>query len=429
MATLYWRGDADAVVGVRTASIDSVDATPANNTFFVTIGGVAISAVGDTDVATTATNLRASLNASTHPYFAAITWSGSTGDIIGTADTAGVPFVAVLTETGAGTGAVTDFATTTASAGPSDWSTGDNWFTSGGSQGTVPASADDVIIANAASHIVYGLDQNAIALNSLSIHLSFTGKIGMERNTFYTAANGQTTDTTKVEYREDYLKIGTELLDIGQVFGTGTNAGSTRIKINNVDAAASTTTVHNTATSGDTPHPAVRLLNTHASSTLLVRRASGGVGVAIDEPGETTTFLSITISDNSTATRVITGDGLTLTTWTQNGGTNLLRLVEDGVLTTCNVRGGSLVTNGDWTLTTLNITAGTIAANHSRVSGDSITTANLTAGSTNSRGSAAARTWVTVNMGDDATLTADSNLTITTFNEPTTPFSMSIFPV
>ena len=73
MATLYWRGDATAVAQVHTASIDSVDGTPANNTFTVTIGGVAIDAVGDTDVATTATNLRASLNASTHPYFAAIT--------------------------------------------------------------------------------------------------------------------------------------------------------------------------------------------------------------------------------------------------------------------------------------------------------------------------------------------------------------------
>ena len=97
MATKYWLGVADAVAQVGTASIDSVDGTPANNTFTVTIGGVAISAVGDTDVATTATALRASLNASTHPYFAAITWSGGTGDIIGTADTAGAPFVAALT--------------------------------------------------------------------------------------------------------------------------------------------------------------------------------------------------------------------------------------------------------------------------------------------------------------------------------------------
>ena len=84
MAQVNWRGGTTAVAQVDTASIDSVDGTPANNTFFVTIGGVVISAVGDTDVATSATNLRASLNASVHPFFAAITWSGSTGDIIGT---------------------------------------------------------------------------------------------------------------------------------------------------------------------------------------------------------------------------------------------------------------------------------------------------------------------------------------------------------
>src|SRR3990167_1389847 len=65
-----------------TLTLRLVQATPGNNTFTVTIGGVVISVVGDTDVATTATALRAALNASTHPYFAAITWSGTAGDII-----------------------------------------------------------------------------------------------------------------------------------------------------------------------------------------------------------------------------------------------------------------------------------------------------------------------------------------------------------
>jgi hypothetical protein len=178
MATLYWRGDATAVAGVETGSVDTVSGTPSDSTYTVTIGGVAIDEVGDTDVATTATNLRATLNASTHPYFAAITWSGSAGDIIGTADTAGVPFIAALTVAG-GTGTVTDFVETTASAGPSDWSTGENWVNAAtGATGTIPASADDVVIENSTNSIVYGLDQNAVALDSLEIRLSFTGKIG-----------------------------------------------------------------------------------------------------------------------------------------------------------------------------------------------------------------------------------------------------------
>jgi hypothetical protein len=385
MATLYWRGDATAVAGVETGSVDTVSGTPSDSTYTVTIGGVAIDEVGDTDVATTATNLRATLNASTHPYFAAITWSGSAGDIIGTADTAGVPFIAALTVAG-GTGTVTDFVETTASAGPSDWSTGENWVNAAtGATGTIPASADDVVIENSTNSIVYGLDQNAVALDSLEIRLSFTGKIG---------------DSTKAEYREDYLKIGAEVVDIGQAFGTGTQSGSTRIKIDNVDAAATTTTIHNTATTGDTPYPAVRLLVTHASSTL----------------------------DSTPSTRIVTGEGLTLTTWTQTGGSNLLRVVDAGTVTTVNVSGGSLVTQGDFTITTLNATGGTSSMNHSRTAGISITTANLTSGTVRTRSTATARTWTTVNLGDEISLLADSNLTITTLNEPTDPYNLTISP-
>ena len=74
MSAIYFLGTATAVAQVHTGSIDSLDATPANNTFTVTIGGVAISQVGVTDVATTAAALVVLLNASTHPYFAAKSW-------------------------------------------------------------------------------------------------------------------------------------------------------------------------------------------------------------------------------------------------------------------------------------------------------------------------------------------------------------------
>lgn len=430
MTTYYWRGDADSVAGVETASIDSVDGTPANNTFTVTIGGVSISAVGDTDVATTATNLRASLNdADAHIYFSSITWSGTGGDIIGTADTAGVPFEAALTVSGGGTGTVTDFATTTASAGPSDWSTGANWVNaSTGASGTVPASTDDVIIENSDSLIVFGLDQSAVELDSLQIRLSFTGKIGMERNEFVTSADGATVDdtTSKSEYREDYLKIGAAVVSIGEVFGTGTQSGSTRIKIHNVDSAATATSVHATATTGDSPYPAVRLLVDHASSTLEVLSAAGGVGIAVDEPGETTSLTTVTVTDQTASTRVVCGPGLTLTNWIQLGGVNLLRVVDAGTLTSCQCKGGTLVTQGDFLISTLDMTGGTAILSHVRSTGISITTANLTAGSADSRGTTASRTWTTVNLGDEAILTSDDSLTITTLNQPSTPYTMSL---
>lgn len=102
---------------VSTAVITAYDTA---TTYKVTIGGVVVSVVGQGGTtATTATALRTALNASTHPYFAAITWSGSGSDITGTADTAGVPFIATSSVT-AGTGTFSAFSTTTASAGPND---------------------------------------------------------------------------------------------------------------------------------------------------------------------------------------------------------------------------------------------------------------------------------------------------------------------
>ncbi|MCP5017114.1 MAG: hypothetical protein GY938_17860, partial [Ketobacter sp.] len=242
MATKFWLGIADTVAQVHTASIDSVDGTPADNTFTVTIGGVAISAVGDTDVATTATALRASLNASTHPYFTGITWSGTAGDIIGTSDTAGIPFVAALTETGVGSGAVTDFAVTTASSGPNDWGAGDNW-----SDGSIPGNGDTVIFRENSVNVCWGLDQNAVTINDLFIEKSYTGKIGLDRSVLVTSADGETTVTTKPEYRDHYLKIDYDVLEIGKHVGAGNPTGSGRIKIDNQYTGVSTSTIFGTA--------------------------------------------------------------------------------------------------------------------------------------------------------------------------------------
>lgn len=428
MATLYWRGDADAVAQVATGSIDSVSGTPSDTTYTVTIGGVTVSVVGDTDVNTTASNLRAALVAATHLYFkaATIVWTGATDEIIGTAAVPGVPFIATLTAAG-GTGTVTDFAATVASAGPNDWSTGDNWVNAAtGVVGTIPASTDTVIIENTSVSIAYGLDQNAILLDDLRIDKSFTGKIGLDRTSFATSVPGDVVDATKAEYREHYLKIGAEFVDIGQVFGPGTATGSTRIKINNVDTSASTTTIHDTASTGDGIFPAVRLLNDNASSTLEVKRAVGGVGVAIDEPGETTSFATITVSDRTASSKVFTGAGLTLTTWIQNGGSCSLKAIAAGTITTITVNGGTLVTIGDFTVTTLNVNGGTVNADHERISGVAVTTANINAGVVSLRGSSVARTWTTVNLGVGSTLVADSDITITTLNEPSDPYRIDI---
>lgn len=417
MATKYWLGTATAVAQVHTASIDSVDATPANNTFTVTIGGVAISAVGDTDVATTATNLRASLNASTHPYFAGITWSGTAGDIIGTADTAGVPFVAALTETGAGTGAVTDFAVTTASAGPCDWATADNW-----SDGSIPATNDTIIFADNSVNVSFNLDQNALAINDLFIEQTYTGKIGLNRNALVTSADGETVDTTKPEYREDYLRIDVDSIEIGKHVGTGTAIGSQRLKIDNTNTGASTTKVFNTANTGaETNLPPTRLLYNSTTADIFIR--GGSVGLADDEPNETSIMGDLYL--NGVNSRVFCGDGCQLQTVVQTNGRSLIQSTTTVV--SIDLIEGLMTLEGDFTATTINVEDGTLIPNHDASAGVAITTLNINGGFVDATRTSELRTWTTVNLKVGASIKVNSDLvTMTNFNDPSGEYTIQV---
>ena len=143
MSTYRWVGTADAVKQVASCAIASVDATPANNTFSITIGGVAVTVTGTSTAAATAAALLTELQNSTHPYFTAITWANPSGaTITGTAVTAGVPFVFAISKAGVGTGTVTAYSVTTANAGPNVWAAAN--FT----PQTLPANGDTVIFEN-----------------------------------------------------------------------------------------------------------------------------------------------------------------------------------------------------------------------------------------------------------------------------------------
>ncbi len=409
MATVYWEGHAEAVAQVDTGSIDSVDATPANNTFTVTINGQAVSVAGDTDVATTAGNLVAALNASLNPYFKGITWANpSSGTITATADNAGEPFTAALTETGAGTGTVTDFSNTTASAGPNDWSTADNW-----SGGAVPVNADDVIIRDSNINILWGLDQSAVDLTSLTIEASYTGLIGLPRNRFTTNASGSSFSSTKVEYRQTYLDIGWTTARIGLVTALG-GAGSERLKLDNDKSGSSTTTIYSTAsTSKDAGLPAVRLLAAHANADVYVRSSPAGVGIAVDTPGETSTVGVVSISaPTGSNSNVFIGDGVTLTTYQQTGGQAVLDAA--ATITSVTLDGGSLRTEGTQAITTVNVSAGTLAHN----STGTVTTLNQTGGTVTTAESNEARTITTYNLDGGTLVSDDAYLTITTLDHP-----------
>lgn len=405
MADVYWIGGAAAVVQVEDGSIDSVDGTPANNTFTLTVGDAVVSQVGDTDVATTAAALVVLAEASVHPHMSAITWTNpSAGNITGTADVAGVPFVAVLTETGAGTGAVTDFTTTTASAGPTDWSTAANW-----SGGAVPVSADTVLVDKSDTSLLFGLDQNAVAVTTVDLRNNL--KVGLPWDKFTTSADGTTTNASYREYRQTYLKIDYDRTDIGLYFGSGTNTPPTRVKLEQVSTAASVTRVHTTGSAADTGLPVVRIKAADADADLFV--LGGTVGVSV-EPGGTTTIGEVVVESTTSATRLNVGVGATLTSYRQRGGTGLLAPT---AVTTVDCDGGTLTVEGDYAITTMNVRGGVCVDNHINSGGNAVTSGFLYGGTLNHQNSREPRTYGTTYMYG-GTLSSHDAVTFTSFKSP-----------
>lgn len=371
MAKKHFIGKATAVKQQATGSIDSHDAA---TTYKVTIGGVVVSVPGDTDVNTTAANLVTALQASTHPYFQAVAWTNPgapSNDIQGLATTAGVPFEVSLTVTG-GTGTVTDFADDVAATGPNFFDAADNY-----AGGVAPVSGDEIILENSAVSLLWNIDVTS-GNYTLTARKSYTGKIGLRADAFTTSANGETVDTSADEYRETYLKADFRDVRIGEYFGPGSATGSPRIKVNTTSTTAGTTVVvYDTAASAsESGKAAVRLKAASANVDVFVRKAPGGVGLGTDAPGETGEVGTLRVLDVTTAAKVHVGEGITVGTFTQSGGTNVVEAA--ATITTVTADGGNLTLEGDYLVTTLNVNAGaTVKANNVPAAGRAITTANV----------------------------------------------------
>lgn len=415
MATIYWKGTATAVAQVATTTFATYDTS---TTRIVTIGGVAVSAADSGGTLTAAlTAFAVVLNASTHPYFAAITWTSNATQIIGTADTAGVPFTFAGSVSG-GTGTLADaYTVTTASAGPNDWSTATNW-----SGGAVPVNSDIVILKDSEISICWGFAQSAVTLDELRIEKSYTGRIGLNRTVFAQSSDGSTTTTASaLEYRSTYLAISYTLLKIGENNSPGNPTGSSRIMLDSGSNAA-TVEIHGSNVSSEEGRPAIRLKANSSSTDIFVRSAPGGVGIAIDTPGETSTIRKISVSDTGSTTRVFVGPGTTVTTWEQQGGDNILSQEVAG-LTTVTVNGGVLVIEGDasGTITTMNANGGTVYPNCMGTIGTLV----LNGGTVDMLGSRRART-ITTFTPTRGTYRADGNIvTITNkIAQPATQFNL-----
>lgn len=100
------------------------------------------------------------------------------------------------------------------------------------------------------------------------------------------------------------------------------------------------------------------------------------------------------------------GPGLRYRRGIQIGGANVLQAA--ATVTSVDVDGGTLQLEGDYTVTTLTQTGGTVTDNHRKTSGNAITTLNLQGGTYNAKGSNEARTVATLNLSAGARRTVAS---------------------
>ena len=360
MATREWLGRAKARAEVQTIQVTAYDAA---TTYIITVNGKSVTAIAAGSVNATATALASAWNAATEAEFAEITASANTDTVTLTHDTAGVPFTVTTDESG-GTGTIGNPSTTTAATGPNHWDDASNW-----SGGAVPVNSDDVYVASPVA-ILYGLDQSAVTLASLTIAASFTETIGLPKTRF----SGYT------EYRDDYLQISASTVKIG--VGEGQGSGRIKLNLGSVQAAIE---VRKSAASAETGTPAILLLGTNASNVLDVQGGSS-VGLAAFS-GEVSTVATLTAVAGAS---VYCGEGCTLTTVRGDGSITL-----NSAATTVTVSaGGVLVMNGSGAVTTLNVKEDGLC--YYRSSG-TVTTANIT-GAVDCSTDASSRTFTTTNL-------------------------------
>ena len=381
MAVKTWKGDAVAVAEVQTLTLTGTWA--ASETITLTIGGK--------DVTVTAANgvksdicvqIMNAWNASTITEFTEITALNSGDTVRLTADTAGIPYkltgvggaslITVAETSVSGSAAI---AITTAATGPKFWDNADNW-----AEGTVPGAADDVIFRNNGNDCTYGIDQNGLALASLTIDQSYTGNIGLPRL--------NSVGTPYHEFRETILVIKPTTLTIGSGEGTG----SGRIKIDTGAVAACTTVIENTGAPLESGLEAVLLTGTHANNSLTVRRGSVGVSVLPGQTGSQPTLNIGSINNPGGDARVRCSAGVSLVTVSIAGGIVELNSAittltihagtvthRAGAITTVKIKRGVLFDRSVGTITNLTVEAGGTYDRNGELAAKTITNTDLSA--------------------------------------------------
>lgn len=374
MAIIVWQGTAAAVAQSDDIQVTAFDA---GTTYTISVGGVEVAnAAGNSSANQTATDLAASwqTNRAAHPYSANISAAANTDTITLTHDTAGVQFI-VTTAASGGNGTIGNAAANVTLAGPNVWATAANWSTH-----NTPTSSDEVVIPPNTPPIV-ALPSSAQELAGLDVRFG-APNIGRDSTSFTTDAAATTASTTaKAEYRPCYLPV-----DINGTItygaGTAPSWASRRHLIDQQDTTGSTLDVITTpSTSADAARgaPALRYLAASANANVNVRTSgTGGVGIAMDSAGETSTVGTVDVSDSTTQARVLTGRGLTISNWRQSGGTNVLRATAGTPV----VRGtgGQLTLDGVFAAGNVTVDGATIIPNNVVESGNSAATVTVNSG-------------------------------------------------
>lgn len=277
MADWKWRGDAPRQAQIEQFQIGGtiLDTT----TLTVTINRKPITIEPETAVAADwISAVVTALNLASNPFeFREILWSSSmTGGVflLGTSRTAGVPFTIDDVEAN---GSVTVTPTSPqASRGPNHWDDPLNFEDLDTGDSGTPTDADVVHIQNGAiaNSILYGIDQEAVTLASLYIHSFFSGHIGLPP----VNANGY------LEYRPRHLKIGADVIRIGE----GHGPCSQRINLD-THTVATDLTVFNSNSSLDSMRGAINWKGVPYTGESYLRVHAGDVYVAPSE-GETGVF-------------------------------------------------------------------------------------------------------------------------------------------
>lgn len=331
MASNFFRGDSQSRSQISTHTVGGTAANGQVYTVTINLKDVTYTATGSDTNATITTSLLALLQASTIPEFREVTWTSSSLVISGTGSSDGKPFTSTSASSGTGTLVA---ATATAATSRNHWDAAENW-----SLGAVPVDTDDVYIEACATDILYGLSQTGIALNSLNIAASYTGRIGLP--------DVATGGTGYREYRDKYLSIeSATTVNIG--YGPGSGSGFMRLNLGTT--AAATVNVSSTGRSSDRSVKALMLQGSHASNVLNIRQGSIALALNDDDTARFPVIRVGSLDSPSSDVDLYCGPGCTLAgTITQVGG----KVITNTAVTTWTKYGGTSENHGTSTITTL----------------------------------------------------------------------------